>query len=74
MLRVGDSLLVPAARDITPLARHGVKVKDGRVIGPTLHMLLTETATAARFGNAPHITGESGTGKSSSRVRSMRLG
>ncbi|HNN95646.1 MAG TPA: sigma 54-interacting transcriptional regulator [Pseudomonadota bacterium] len=62
VLRVGDSLLVPL-RDITPLARHGVKVKDGRVIGPTLHMLLIETATAARFGNALHITGESGTGK-----------
>lgn len=62
VLRVGDSLLVPV-RDITALARHGVKVKDGRVIGPALHMLLTETATAARFGNALHITGESGTGK-----------
>ena len=39
------------------------KSKTDAVIGPTLHMLLTETATAARFGNAPYITGESGTGK-----------
>jgi len=62
VLRVGDSLLVPL-RDITPIARYGVKVQDARVIGPALHMLLTETATAARFGNALHITGESGTGK-----------
>lgn len=62
VLRIGDSLFVPL-RDITSLARYGVKVKDGRVIGPALHMLLTETASAARFGNALHITGESGTGK-----------
>jgi DNA-binding NtrC family response regulator len=62
LLRVGDSILVPA-RDVEPHERLGVRVADGRVEGPTLQLALRTAAHAARLGSVLHITGESGAGK-----------
>ncbi len=62
VLRAGDTLFLMMA-DLRPFQSVGVKIVQGRVIGPTLQRALLQVTRAARFSPTLHITGESGVGK-----------
>jgi len=62
VLRTGDSLFLFSS-DLRPLREHGVIVKDGMVLGPTLKAVLAQAARASEHGRTLHIIGESGSGK-----------
>jgi DNA-binding NtrC family response regulator len=62
VIRVGDSLLVPA-RDVGPCQRLGVRLTGERVEGPALQLARDAAVQAARAGGPLHITGETGAGK-----------
>jgi transcriptional regulator with GAF, ATPase, and Fis domain len=62
VLRIGDSLLLPA-RHVRPIDERGVKHLSGFVRGPAMQLILDEAVRSSAMGAVLHIRGESGSGK-----------
>lgn len=62
VIRMGDTLCLPV-HDLRPMQSLGVKVQDGRVLGPALQSVLQSVERAPKLGTTLHIAGESGSGK-----------
>lgn len=61
-LRVGDTLFL-ATSDVRIFEKHGLTVRNERVIGPNLASAYLRIARFARSSPNLHVTGESGVGK-----------
>ncbi|MCC6998574.1 MAG: sigma 54-interacting transcriptional regulator [Deltaproteobacteria bacterium] len=73
VLRLGDSVLVPAA-DVRPFKDGVVSVVDGVVRGPRLAALYQDIASAATSATTLHIRGETGSGKELAARQFHRVG
>jgi hypothetical protein len=62
ILRIGKTLLIPLC-DARPHEQHGLSLRDGMVVGPTLRDTQDHVALLSRGGHNILLTGESGAGK-----------